>query len=218
MNRRNFVRILGLGSSVFAAGGIPFFLAGNSRRGGERFVQKRKELSADVVIAGAGIGGFAAAMAALRNGQSVILTEETDWIGGQFTQQGLSCPDEHPWIETHGATQLYRDFRTAIREYYRKNYHLTDAARAKKNLNPGDGLVSGLCFEPKVALAVFYNFLAPYFRSGKLHLLLQYKILEADVTGDRVTTLIARHTLSGDDILLMPQNWVIFYRLQEQNM
>ncbi|MEO8853678.1 MAG: FAD-dependent oxidoreductase [Ginsengibacter sp.] len=202
MNRRNFVELLGLGSGAFAAGGIPFFLDGNSRLGGERFVEKRKEISADVVIAGAGIGGFAAAMAALRNGQSVILTEETAWIGGQFTQQGLSCPDEHPWIETHGATQLYRDFRSAVREYYRKNYPLTDAARDKKNLNPGDGLVSALCFEPKVALAVFYEILAPYFNSGKLHLLLQHKIVGADVTGDRVTALKSRHTISGDEILL----------------
>ncbi|MEO8852419.1 MAG: FAD-dependent oxidoreductase, partial [Ginsengibacter sp.] len=172
MNRRNFVELLGLGSGAFAAGGIPFFLRGNSGREREGFVEKRKEIFADVVIAGAGIGGFAAAMAALRNGQSVILTEETDWIGGQFTQQGLSCPDEHPWIETHGATQLYRDFRTAVREYYGKNYPLTDAARDKKNFNPGDGLVSALCFEPRVALAVFYEFLSPYFNSGKLHLLL----------------------------------------------
>ncbi|HEY5390845.1 MAG TPA: FAD-dependent oxidoreductase, partial [Hanamia sp.] len=191
-----------LGSGIFSTSGIPLFLAGNNNQGGKRFVERRKEFYADVVIAGAGIGGFAAAMAALRNGHNVILTEETDWIGGQFTQQGLSCPDEHPWIETHGATQLYLDFRTAVREYYRRNYRLTDVARAKKNLNPGDGLVSRLCFEPKVALAVFYNFLAPYFNSGKLHLLLQYKIVEADGTGDRVTALIARHTVRGDDILL----------------
>lgn len=202
MNRRNFVEWLGLAGGALATDGISFFRDGKNIPEGERFMEKRKELSADVVIAGAGIGGFAAAMAALRNGHTVILTEETDWIGGQFTQQGLSCPDEHPWIETHGATQLYRDFRTAIRGYYRKNYPLTDAARAKKNLNPGEGLVAALCFEPKVALAVFYNFLAPYFSSGKLHLFLQHRIVGADVNGDRVTTLKARNILTGNDILL----------------
>ncbi len=101
----------------------------------------KHELTADVVIAGGGLGGFAAAMAALRNGLSVIVTEETDWIGGQLTQQGLSCPDEHPWIETHGATRLYRDFRNAVREYYLLNYPLTVSAKTRKNLNPGDGIV-----------------------------------------------------------------------------
>src|SRR3989337_706689 len=51
-------------------------------------------LSADVVIAGGGLGGCAAAMAALRNNLRVILTEETDWIGGQLSQQGVRS-EEH---------------------------------------------------------------------------------------------------------------------------
>src|SRR5690606_41417921 len=90
-------------------------------------------------------------MAALRNGQSVIMTEETDWIGGQLTQQGVP-PDEHAWIETTGATQLYRDFRNGVRDYYRKNYPLTEAAKDNPLLNPGNGVVSQLCHEPRVAL------------------------------------------------------------------
>jgi NADPH-dependent 2,4-dienoyl-CoA reductase/sulfur reductase-like enzyme len=67
--------------------------------------KSKETLTADLVVAGAGLGGCAAALAALRNGLSVILTEETDWIGGQVSQQGVP-PDEHQWIETHGATQL----------------------------------------------------------------------------------------------------------------
>jgi NADPH-dependent 2,4-dienoyl-CoA reductase/sulfur reductase-like enzyme len=81
-------------------------------------------LSATLVIAGGGIGGCAAALAALRNGLDVIMTEETDWIGGQLTSQGVP-PDEHTWIETHGAPQSYRDYRNAVREYYKKNYPIT---------------------------------------------------------------------------------------------
>ena len=63
----------------------------SSRR--SRAVKQRKpeELSADVVIAGAGLGGCAAALAALRNGLRVIMMEETDWIGGQMTQASGSA-------------------------------------------------------------------------------------------------------------------------------
>ena len=64
-----------------------------------------RELSADVVIVGAGVGGVAAAIAAARGGLSVILTEETDWIGGQLTSQAVP-PDEHPWIEERGGTAI----------------------------------------------------------------------------------------------------------------
>ena len=61
-----------------------------------------KELNSDLIVIGGGIGGCAAALAAVRNGLRVILTEETDWIGGQLTQQAVP-PDEHPWIESFGA-------------------------------------------------------------------------------------------------------------------
>src|SRR5690606_13907350 len=97
--------------------------------------------TADVIVAGGGLGGCAAALAAARNGLRVILTEENEWIGGQLTSQAVP-PDEHSAIETHGATAAYRELRTRIRDYYRRNYPLTDAARATENLNPGAGGVS----------------------------------------------------------------------------
>jgi len=198
MNRRNFVELITLSGGAFASGTIPGFSKSLSAFSATKNLNDgENEFSADVVVAGAGLGGFAATMAALRNGLSVILTEETDWIGGQLTQQGLSCPDEHPWIETHGATQLYRDFRTAVREYYLRNDPLTEYARNRKNLNPGDGLVSRLCFEPRVALAVMYHMLAPYFSSGKLKLLLQTKITGAEITGNKVHALKA-HSTTGN--------------------
>ena len=64
------------------------------------------ELRSDVAVIGAGVGGVAAALAALRRGLSVVLTEETDWIGGQLTSQAVP-PDEHPWIEQFGCTAGY---------------------------------------------------------------------------------------------------------------
>ena len=160
-----------------------------------------EELTADVVISGGGLGGCAAAMAALRNNLTVILTEETDWIGGQISQQGVP-PDEHQWIETHGATQLYRDFRRSIRGYYYRNYPLTNSARENKYLNPGDGSVSKLCHEPRVALSVLRDMLAPYISSKKLILLTQYKIISADVSGYRVRALKAFNQLNGRNLTL----------------
>jgi hypothetical protein len=111
-------------------------------------------------------------------------------------------PDEHPWIETHGATALYRDFRNRVRDYYRRNYPLTDSARGQQHLNPGDGAVSRLCHEPRVALAVLHEMLAPYLSSGKLVLLLEHKIAGADATGDRVRALKATGVRDGKERVL----------------
>ena len=176
---------------------FPYSVYGESVRANA----SKSEFSADVVIAGGGLGGFAAAMAALRNNLTVILTEETDWIGGQITQQGVP-PDEHPWIETYGATKLYRDYRSAVRDYYIRRYPLTTSARAREYLNPGDGSVSRLCHEPRVGIAVLMSMLAPYISSKKLTLLLEHKIIKADVSDDKVRSLQAQNFRSGTGILL----------------
>lgn len=203
MKRRNFLKSLTLGSGSLVAAPL-LGVTGTDKLPhiNNEHVKGGKELSADLVIAGGGLGGCAAAIAALRNGLSVIMTEETDWIGGQLTQQGLSCPDEHPWIEKYGATRLYRELRTSIRDYYRRNYPLTEAAKAKEYLNPGNGNVSRLCHEPRVALAVLYGMLVPYISSRKLILLLDHKIRKADVDRDNVRALIARSVKNETEVTL----------------
>src|SRR5690242_20302239 len=103
-----------------------------------------KELQTDILIIGAGVGGCAAALAAAKSGLRVVLTEESDWIGGQLTSQ-TTPPDEHGWIEHFGCTRSYRAMRNRVRDHYKKHYPLTDAARADLLLNPGKGWVSPLC-------------------------------------------------------------------------
>lgn len=84
----------------------------------------------------------------------MVLTEPTDWIGGQITQQAVPT-DDHRWIESCGCTRSYRELRQRIRHYYRQHYPLTDKAKADPRLNPGGpGPVSPLAHEPKVCLAV----------------------------------------------------------------
>ncbi len=168
---------------------------------------KTSELQADLAIIGAGFGGCAAALAACRNGMNVILTEETDWIGGQATQQGVP-PDEHPWIETHGANASYRMYRNKTREYYRRNYPLTDEARANMNLNPGNGTVSRICHEPAVTVAVLMEMLMPYIGMGRLLLLLNHKATKAETRGDEVLSVTLRDSLSGDDVTLVAPYFV----------
>ncbi|MBL8208505.1 MAG: FAD-dependent oxidoreductase [Blastocatellia bacterium] len=159
-------------------------------------VASTKELRADVAIIGGGLGGVAASLAALRNGQRVILTEETDWIGGQTTSQ-IVPPDEHRWIESFGGTASYRRYRTAIRDYYRHHYPLTETARATLSLNPGNGSVSRICHEPRVSVAVLEAMLAPYVSSGRLIVLLKHQPVAADVQGNTVRAVTVKSLENG---------------------
>ncbi|HET8735363.1 MAG TPA: FAD-dependent oxidoreductase, partial [Pricia sp.] len=195
MERRNFIANLAMGGGLFWA--APFFANDFSQTDGKRIPLTASDtISADLIIAGGGLGGCAAALAALRNGLTVIMTEETDWIGGQLTQQGVP-PDEHPWIESHGATALYRTLRNGIRAYYRNNYPLRQEVAADPHFNPGGALVSRLAHEPKVALAVLEGFFAPYISSRKLLLLKKYKAVSADTRGNRVLGLHVKSLRTG---------------------
>ena len=162
---------------------------------------RAREISADLVIVGGGFGGCAAALAAARSGLRVVMTEETDWVGGQLTSQAVPL-DENAWIESTGGTGSYRQLRRRIREYYARNYPLTAAARANPRLNPGNGNVSRLCHEPRVGLAALEEMLAPHLASRRLDVLLRHAALDADTDGDRVKAVRVRSLATGADTIL----------------
>ncbi|NLS97114.1 MAG: FAD-dependent oxidoreductase [Planctomycetaceae bacterium] len=190
MKRRTFLR------SVTAAS-ASLLLPGSLRAAQDR--ERHQALNADVVIVGGGLGGCAAALAALRGGLSVVLTEETEWLGGQLTQQTVP-PDEHTWIESKGCTRSYRALRDGIRDYYRRNYPLTDAAREAVHLNPGNGSVSRLCHEPRVALAVLESMLAAARSGGRLTVLLEHQAVSAETMGDSVRVVRVRNLRTGREL------------------
>jgi hypothetical protein len=153
-------------------------------------------VSSDIAIIGGGLGACAAALAAARLGRRVILTEETLWIGGQLTNQAVP-PDEHPWIEEFGATVSYRELRRGIRDFYRSHLPLTTTARADSRLNPGNGWVSRLCHDPRVAVAVLHQMMAPCQLNGRLVVMQPYRTLRAWTHADRVTGVEVQGLASG---------------------
>jgi hypothetical protein len=199
--RRDFLKSIGLAAPLVVA--APAMLTGcvTPKTSAPHSSKRAKEISTDLVVIGGGMGGCAAALAAARNGLNVILTEETDWIGGQITQQAVP-PDENKWIETFGGTRSYQQFRSGIRDFYRRNFPLTEKARADKYLNPGNCWVSRIGCEPRVALAVLYEMLAPYLGNGQVQILLNCKSVSAATSGDRVEAVRVLDLISGHEIIL----------------
>ncbi|RPI99331.1 MAG: FAD-dependent oxidoreductase, partial [Chloroflexi bacterium] len=138
-------------------------------------------LSCDIAIIGGSLGGVAAALAAASAGKTAVLTEATDWLGGQIASQGLSSLHEHATIETFGGTRSYYALRNAIRAAYRDRYQID-----LPFLNPGNAWVSRLCFEPRVAAQVIEGMLAPHVAAGLLTVLLEHTLTEARMDGDTV--------------------------------
>jgi hypothetical protein len=156
-----------------------------------------EELRCDVLVAGGGTGGIAAALAAARaepaareRDWTVCLVEETDWIGGQLTAQGISALDEHEHIERFGGTRSYYALREAIRDHYRR---LSPILAATAHPNPGSCWVTQLAFEPRVALEALAAMAAPHRERGRLRILTRTKAARAEVAGDRIESVLAVH-------------------------
>ena len=157
----------------------------------------------DILIVGGGVGGCAAALAATALGYRVVLSEPTDWIGGQLTAQGVP-PDEHPWIERYGCTRRYGQFRQRVRNYYRRNYPLTQIAQRSYALNPGNAWVSGLSAEPRVYLAVLQDMLAAAISAGRLHIMLRHAPIAVALDTDHahIRSVTLRHLDTHDTLTL----------------
>lgn len=157
------------------------------------------EISCDVLVVGAGLGGAAAALRAARLGRHVCLVEETGWPGGQMSTQGVSALDEHRYIESFGGTGAYYEFRNGIRNYYRKRYALAPPAVHDPLLNPGNAWVSRLSFEPRAGAAVIAAMLAGPHGSGGLQVFYHTRAVSASLDGGRIASVLARRE---DGVLL----------------
>src|SRR5258708_2482932 len=146
----------------------------------------------EILIAGGGTGGVAAALAAARSGRRVVLLEETDWLGGQMTAQGVSALDEHEHIESFGGTRSYYELRNRLREHY-------------DQLNPGACWVTRLAFEPRVAVAVIEGMLHPDVQPGRLSIHRRMKTVAATTEDDSISQVVPMGLDDGRLLRFQPQ-------------
>lgn len=146
-------------------------------------------IQCDILVVGGGTGGVAAALACARAGYRVCITEETDWLGGQMTSQGVSALDENALVETTGATRAYLDLRQAIRRHYLSQYQVHPACTDHPYFNPGNCWVSRLAFEPTVAVRQIELMLDPYVQQQLIQVHYRTKAASVRMTGDTISSV-----------------------------
>ncbi|MGH7142752.1 MAG: FAD-dependent oxidoreductase [Planctomycetota bacterium] len=144
-----------------------------------------KTVQVDVAIIGGGLGGVAAALAALDRGCRVLLSDEFAWIGGQVTSQSLCVLDDldFPSGERVGVTRRYAEFRARTRAYYSTHFKLSYLGRSQIHLCAGNARCSHLTAEPQVAHQCLLEWLAPALQAGRLILLPEHIPVAAERTG-----------------------------------
>jgi hypothetical protein len=113
------------------------------------------DVTCEVLVVGGGLAGAATAYESLLAGQTVCLTEITDWVGGQISSQGVAALDER-------ATQRQK-------LYYSRGY-LELRQRIERRygeLNPGKCWVSESCFLPRDGNKIVSDMLQEAAKKGK---------------------------------------------------
>lgn len=150
-----------------------------------------RAVSPDVLVAGGGLGGISAALAACAAGHTVLIVDEFRWLGGQITSQAVPL-DEHRWIERTGSSASYRRFRQRLRAEFLRAYPVRAEARRDPALNPGSAWVSQLSIEPRLAVRVIDETLRPWTERGVLRIEREAAIVAAHGDGDRVAAVTVR--------------------------
>lgn len=131
-------------------------------------VARGQETRIDVVVYGATPAGIAAAVSAAKDGQSVLLVEPTDRIGGMLTS-GLSWTDARTLESLTGS---YQQFCMRVERFYIAQYGIGSP--------PHQGSFRGLHGEPGInlqALSQMLNDMPP------VRLLRKYKLASVDIGG-----------------------------------
>ncbi|MGB3559355.1 MAG: FAD-dependent oxidoreductase [Geitlerinemataceae cyanobacterium] len=137
----------------------------------------------DILVAGGGLAGSAAAYEGLLAGKTVCITELTDWVGGQISAQGTSALDERPTQRSLlYYPRGYLDLRSRIEDRY-------------GILNPGGCWVSESCFLPEDGHELLFKMLRDAAKRGKGTLKWYpntvIKDLEYNAAGNQITSAIA---------------------------
>jgi hypothetical protein len=129
----------------------------------------------DIVIAGAGTGGCGAAIQAARLGVSVLLLEETDWIGGQMNAAAVTSMDEGETLVRERG--LYREFVEHVQAFYTPLGKSAETAYWGRHIG----------FEPRVGRRILETMLEDARGSGVLDLVLRSRVIRVLRQGDTVT-------------------------------
>ncbi|MCE9606932.1 MAG: FAD-dependent oxidoreductase [Planctomycetia bacterium] len=143
-----------------------------------------EEIECDLLIVGGGESGTAAAIQAARFGvPRIVLTNDCNWLGGQFTAEGLAAIDE--WTKYRGGRVHFP--RSGI---FLEIMDLIEADMQRKygNARPGNCFCAWTTCEPRDTELLFRRLIAPYLvgAGGSITLLENIEPLGVRLAGKRV--------------------------------
>jgi len=163
-----------------------------------------ESLKCDLLVVGGGESGVAAAIQAARLGvKNILLTNDCDWLGGQFTAEGLGAVDE--WTKYRDGrvpfprSGLFLEIMTAIESDMQARYGLP---------RPGNCFCAWTTCEPRATEQLFRKLLAPYLQAngGPIELIEGVEPTNVGVVDGRIVNVTLNGTgLRSDVITVIPK-------------
>ena len=156
-----------------------------------------EELDVDLLVVGGTESGCAAAVQAARMGVTrIALVNDIEWLGGQFSAEGLGAIDENRGHGYDGTVPIPRSgiFREVIDAIETRNAELYNGVKRPGNTRV---ITTG---RPVVSEQVFRELLAPYEKSGVLTRFSNFRPDEVITESDRVTRVIFSSTTTKETL------------------
>lgn len=140
-------------------------------------------IKADLLVVGGTESGCAAAVQAARMGvKKIVIINDIEWVGGQFSAEGLGAIDENRAKDYNGTVPIPRSgiFLEVIEAIEDENARLYGGIR-----RPGNTRVITTS-RPIVSEKIFRNLLAPYEKTGQIQRFSNYPLDSVQVEKDQV--------------------------------
>jgi hypothetical protein len=142
-------------------------------------------IETDLLIVGGNESACAAAVQAARLGvKRIVLVNDIEWLGGQFSAEGVGCMDE--WTTVNGKRAGFP--RSGLFLEMIERIHAHNTAKYGK-ASPGNAYCGTETIEPAAAAHIFEEMLKPYVASGALRIERGWEPVKVSVEGKRVAAV-----------------------------
>lgn len=159
------------------------------------------EIETDLLIVGGNESACAAAVQAARLGvKRIVLVNDIDWLGGQFSAEGVGCLDE--WTTVEGKrtnfprSGLFLEMVNRTRAHNKARYGVA---------SPGNAYCGTETIEPAAAATLFEELLAPFGPAGTKQLRIErgWQPMRVELDGNRVASVLFENVLAPSERLVI---------------
>ena len=154
-------------------------------------------IQTDLLVVGGNESACAAALQAARLGvKNILLVNDIDWLGGQFSAEGVGCPDEWTVVDNiktnFPRSGLFLEVIRRIRAHNSSKYGLA---------SPGNSFCGTETIEPAAAEKIFEELVKPFVEEGTLRIERGWQPVRVPVAGGRVMGVEFEPTKGGAERL-----------------